>query len=317
MHNQILLSKIQPLRTLVLGGNGFIGSHLVDALVAQGHQVKVFDRPNTISLGLNNIQGVEVIEGDLTSEADIANALMGSEVCFHLISTVLPKSSNLDPVFDIETNLMGSVKLLNQAVKAGVKKIIFLSSGGTVYGPPLQLPIDEDHPTNPICSYGITKLAIEKYLGLYYQLYGLDYTILRLSNPFGERQRIHSVQGAVAVFLSKVIRKEKIEIWGDGSVIRDYIHISDVVNAMLASINYNAPNRILNIGSGYGMSLNELLDEIELVIGNKVVRSYTQRRPFDVPANVLAIGRAKEALQWEPKMAFTEGLQRMLNWLKR
>ena len=157
-------------------------------------------------------------EGDFTSDSDVASAVIGCDVCFHLISTTLPKSSNLDPVFDIETNLMGTVRLLNQVVKSGVGKVIFLSSGGTVYGPPQEIPIVETHPTNPICSYGITKLAIEKYLELFYQLHGVDYTVLRLSNPFGERQRIESSQGAVAVFLGKALRGEKIEIWGGENI---------------------------------------------------------------------------------------------------
>ena len=173
-------------------------------------------------------------------------------------------------VFDIETNLLGTVRLLNQVVKAKVGKVVFLSSGGTVYGPPQEVPIVETHQTNPICSYGITKLAIEKYLDLFFQLHGIDYTVLRLSNPFGERQRIQSSQGAVAVFLGKALRKEKIEIWGDGFVVRDYLHVSDVVSAMIASIDYQGSDRVFNIGSGSGVSLNEVVDGISQVLGRTI-----------------------------------------------
>ncbi len=309
--------RLSDKKILVLGGNGFIGSHLVDALIENGYSVKLFDRPNTVFLGGINALNVEMIYGDLNSEADIAAAVVGCDICFHLISTVVPASSNMDPIFDIETNLIGTVKLLNHAVKAGLKKIIFLSSGGTVYGVPTQLPIDENHPTNPLCSYGITKLAIEKYLHLYQQLYGLDYTVLRLANPFGERQRIHATQGAVAVFLGKALRNEKIEIWGDGSVVRDYIHISDVVTAMLSSMTYNGSERILNIGSGHGISLNEVLDGIELVTGNKVARCYTPQRAFDVPISVLAIDRAVNALNWKPDTTFITGLTHTIGYLER
>ncbi|KTD14154.1 UDP-galactose-4-epimerase [Legionella gratiana] len=307
--------KISDLNILVLGANGFIGSHLVDSLVEQGCSVRVLAR--TTSTHSTNIHSkhVQYIRGDFVKELDIANAMQGCDICFHLISTVLPKTSNLDPIFDLETNLVGSVKLLNHAVKSGIKKIIFLSSGGTIYGTPLYLPIDENHPTNPICSYGITKLAIEKYLALYNQLYGLDYTILRLSNPFGERQRINSMQGAVAVFLGKALSNEPIEIWGNGTVVRDYIHISDVISAMLQSITYVGAEHIFNIGSGQGISLNEVLDEIERVTQFEVKRRYTEGRVFDISTSILSIERAIKELKWAPKVSFTEGLTRMMDWI--
>lgn len=308
--------KISDLNILVLGGNGFIGSHLVDSLVEQGCSVRVLARSTPIHSIHINSKHCQYIRGDFVNELDIAKAMQGCDICFHLISTVLPKTSNLDPIFDLETNLIGSVRLLNHAVRAGIKKIIFLSSGGTIYGDPLYLPIDENHPTNPICSYGIAKLAIEKYLVLYNQLYGLDYTILRLSNPFGERQRIISAQGAVAVFLGRAMSKEPIEIWGNGSVVRDYIYISDVISAMLKSITYVGTEHIFNIGSGQGVSLNEVLNEIECVIGFEVKRRYTEGRLFDISTSILAIENAIKELKWSPKVSFKEGLTRMMDWIK-
>ncbi|CDZ76236.1 UDP-glucose 4-epimerase [Legionella massiliensis] len=307
--------KISQLNVLVLGGNGFVGSHLVSALVDEGHSVKVFSRSKPTYFDNINPQ-LQYIEGDITNDSDIAYAIKNSDICYHLASTVLPKSSNLDPIFDIETNLMATVRLLNQAARSGVKKVIFLSSGGTIYGAPLHLPIDENHPTNPICSYGITKLAIEKYLSLYHQLHGLDYIVLRLSNPFGEKQRISSAQGAIAVFLGKALRKEPIEIWGDGSVIRDYIHISDVISAMLQCIAYTGTEHVFNIGSGYGITLDEVLHEIEVVTGTKIERQYTPGRTFDVPVNILSIERAIQELKWKPRITFTEGLSRTMSWIK-
>lgn len=307
----------KSMRCLVLGGRGFIGSHLVDALLVRGHTVRCFDRPHVAPLGdahLSN-SNFELYEGDLVSEADVIEALEGCEVCFHLVSTTLPKSSNVDPVFDVESNVLGTVRLLTHAVKSGLKKVIFVSSGGTVYGVPTQLPIPETHPTNPVCSYGISKLAIEKYLGLFKHLHGLDYTVLRLANPYGERQRTNASQGAVAVFLGKVLRGEPVEIWGDGSVVRDYIHIADVVDALLAALERTASEHVFNIGAGRGHSLNEVLDAIENVTGRGADRRYSPGRVFDVPASVLSIDRAKQMLGWVPRLEFEQGISRFVEWL--
>ena len=306
------------MKCLVLGGRGFIGSHLVDALIAEGHFVRCFDRPHVMSLGAGHLSSpnFELYEGDLASDADVSKALTGCDVCFHLVSTTLPKSSNLDPVFDVESNVLGTVRLLMHAVSLGLKKIIFVSSGGTVYGVPKQLPIPETHPTDPLCSYGISKLAIEKYLDLFRQLHGLDYVVLRLANPYGERQRTHASQGVVAVFLGKVLRGEPIEIWGDGSVVRDYIHIDDVVNALILAIKSTGRENVFNIGAGCGQSLNEVLDVIERVTGQVADRCYLPSRPFDVPMSVLDITRARCALNWSPKVSFEEGLAKFSAWLK-
>lgn len=305
-------------RCLVLGGSGFIGSHLIDALLAKGFYVRCFDRPHVAPLGEPHLSNplFELYEGDLVSEADVSGALEGCDICFHLVSTTLPKSSNADPVFDVESNVLGTVRLLTHAVKAGVKKVLFISSGGTVYGVPMQVPIPETHPTDPICSYGISKLTIEKYLGLFKQLHGLDYTVLRIANPFGERQRTHASQGAVAVFLGKTLRGEEIEIWGDGSVVRDYIHINDVVSALMAAIDHVGDVNVFNIGSGSGLSLNEVLDSIEKVTNHKTRRRYMPGRAFDVPASVLCIERAKQLLNWAPRVEFESGIARFMQWLQ-
>ena len=319
MNNSKIITTPTPKRCLVLGGRGFIGSHLVDALLERGYRVRCFDRPHRASLGDSHLTNPDfaLYEGDLASEADVAEALVGCDICYHLVSTTLPKSSNADPVFDVESNLLGTVRLLTHAVKFGLKKVIFVSSGGTVYGVPTQLPILETHLTDPVCSYGITKLAIEKYLGLFHHLHALDYTVLRIANPFGERQRTHASQGAIAVFMGKVLRGEPVEIWGDGSVVRDYIHIADVVEALLISIEKSNGEHVLNIGAGRGHSLNEVLDAIEKVTGRLANRQYLPGRAFDVPVSVLSIARAKEALGWSPKVNFEQGLERFAAWLER
>ncbi|KVN81192.1 NAD-dependent epimerase [Burkholderia ubonensis] len=305
-------------RCLVLGGNGFVGSYLVEGLVAAGHQPVVFDRPQVRRIAeLEKLEGVTWVEGDFVNAEVLDEALEGCEYVFHLISTTLPKSSNDNPIYDVDTNLRGTLALLDAMVKRKARKVIFVSSGGTVYGIPRSVPITEAHPTEPLCSYGITKLAIEKYLHLYHVLHGLDYAVLRLSNPFGERQRFEAKQGAVAVFLGHALRGEPIEIWGDGSVVRDYIYISDAVRALIASMHESASNdRVFNIGSGEGHSLNQVLDAIETVLGRPVERRYLCGRSFDVPVSVLDIERAKRSLSWCPEVSFEDGLKNTAAWLQ-
>jgi UDP-glucose 4-epimerase len=313
-----LNAPARPKKCLVLGGRGFIGTHLIDALLDLGYIVRCFDRPNIQPLHKSHLENsrFELREGDFVSEADIAGALEGCDICFHLAFTTLPKSSNTDPVFDIESNVVGTVRLLTQAVQSGLRKIVFVSSGGTVYGVPKRTPLFETDATDPVCSYGITKLAIEKYLHLFHVLHGLEYTVLRIANPFGEGQRVHASQGAVAVFLAKILQGQPIEIWGDGSVVRDYIYIRDVVDALLAALERTTDERVFNIASGQGRSLNELIDSIESVTGCTAKRCYLPSRQFDVPVNVLQITRAKELLGWSPKTSFETGLKNFADWLR-
>ncbi len=305
------------MKCLVLGGGGFLGSHLSDKLLEVGYSIRIFERPNLKKYReFLCSEKIEWIEGDFANEDDLAQAVSGCDLIFHLISTTLPKSSNDNPVYDVETNLVGTLKLLSCASRAKVKKIIFLSSGGTIYGIPQTIPLCESHPNNPICSYGITKLAIEKYLHLYNSLNGIEYCILRLSNPFGERQKPSGAQGAVAVFLDKALKGEMIEVWGNGSVVRDYIYVQDAVSAMIKAIEYTGNNRIFNIGSGKGQSLNDIIDAIENLLGYKIKRTYSQGRPLDVQVNVLDIECARHFLQWTPQKSFQQGLKHTLVWLR-
>ena len=297
------------MKCLILGGAGFIGSHLAEGLLAEGHQVRIFDRPNlALPAELLADSRIEWHEGDFLNVDDLARVVPGNEVIFHLVSATLPKSSNDNPAYDVETNVIGTLRLLDIARTNEVKRIIFASSGGTVYGLPHTLPISESHSTEPLASYGITKLAIEKFLHMYRALHGLDYCILRLANPFGERQRVGAAQGAVAVFLHRAWHDETIHIWGDGSVVRDYIYIKDVVRAFVKALSYQGEPRVFNIGSGQGMSLNQLLAGIEALLGRPVAVEYEQGRKFDVPVNVLDISRARNLLGWQPTVSFRDGL---------
>jgi UDP-glucose 4-epimerase len=304
-------------KCLVLGGGGFMGMHLCKALTARGYPVRVFERPVSESLSAERARGsIEWVYGDFANQNDVAAAVAGCEIVFHLISTTLPKNSNDNPIYDVETNLVGTLGMLEAARTSGTRRVIFVSSGGTVYGVPKQVPISETHPTDPICSYGITKLAIEKYLDLYQRLHHLDYRVLRIANPYGEGQRPDTAQGAVAVFLNRALNDEPIEIWGDGSVIRDYLYISDVVDAFMRAAEYSGDSRIINIGSSSGYSLNDVLKAMEDLLGRPIERTQLPARPFDVPINVLDSTLARQELGWEARVPLRDGLARTLRWLK-
>lgn len=308
---------MNKLNCLILGGAGFIGSHIADALVTRGHKVRVFDRPRIDTKNLSNsLPHIELMSGDFSNESDIAKALDSIDIVVHLVSTTIPATSNENPVYDAETNIAGTVRLLELAKDAGVRKVVFASSGGTVYGEPSILPIPENHPTDPTCSYGITKLAIEKYLHLFHRLHGLDYSILRIANPYGERQNPHGGLGAVIVFLWKVLNGEPITIWGDGNVARDYFHISDLASAFVRVIEKTPPSKIYNIGGGRAYSLNEILAVIQAVTERDAIVNYTPARKLDVPVNYLDITRAKAELSWMPLVPLNVGIERTWDWLQ-
>ena len=301
---------------LVLGGAGFVGSHLTAALAQSGRQVKVFERPHVDRLAQLARKSVEVFTGDLLNPQALVPALRGTDTVFHLVSTTLPKTSNDNPAYDVESNVVGGLRLLALCREHGVRKVVFVSSGGTVYGIPKSVPIAEDHPTDPICSYGIHKLALEKYLQLAHRLHGLEYCILRPANLYGPGQRLDTAQGAVAVFLDRALRGQPIEIWGDGSVVRDYVYIDDAVDAILKAARFAGAPRIFNIGSGSGTSLNQLLAEIQKLLGRPLEVSYAPTRSLDVPANVLDPAAARRHLQWSASTPLGEGLRRTCEWLR-
>lgn len=301
------------MKCLVVGGNGFIGGHLVWRLVEIGHEVKVYDRGPTRFRSAP--EESEYVEGELGNYGLLRGAVEGVEVVYHLVSTTLPKTSNDDPVYDVRSNLVDTLQLLEACVDAGVRKIVFASSGGTVYGPPLGTPITEDHPTNPISSYGITKLAVEKYLGLFYHLHGLDYAVLRISNPYGPYQNPEGQQGAISVFLSRIRANRPITIWGDGSVVRDYLYISDLVDALVLAATIETAGKVMNIGSGVGASLNELIGIMFEVVGEKPAVEYLPARNLDVPVSVLDPGRASRELGWKPETGLPDGVGLTWRWI--
>ena len=300
------------MRAVVVGASGFIGSHLVDGLLEAGFWVSAVSRsqPGLLGAEAQAHPSFEHRSLDMTDGPGLEKAMAGADLVVHLACGSFPQSSNRDPRGDVQLNLLGALNVLEAARLAGVARLLLVSSGGTVYGVPQQVPIAESHPTEPTCSYGITKLAIEKYVALYRQLYGLNGLVLRVANPYGERQRLNGAQGVVPVFFGKALRGEPLEIWGDGSTVRDFLHISDVVTALLAAARYTGPERLFNIGSGRGLSLNDLVRLMEAELQQSLVVHYRPERGFDVPTNVLSIERARSCLGWSPQVPVAEGLRR-------
>lgn len=305
------------MRCTIFGGGGFIGSAIADRLLLDGHKLRIFERPRVEPYRkFLDTEQVEWTTGDLLSVHDVSAAVEGSDAVIHLVSTTLPKSSNDDPVYDVQTNLVATLQLLDVMVAKQVGRILFISSGGTVYGRPAYVPVDEAHPTEPEVSYGIVKLAIEKYLLMYQRLHGIRATILRVANPFGERQRIETAQGAVGVFLHRALKGQPIEIWGDGSATRDFIYISDVANAFATALTYEGSSSVFNVGSGTGTSLNQLIAEIEAVLGVAVERKHLPGRPIDVPVSILDNQLARREFGWEPQVGLREGLAKTAGWMQ-
>lgn len=301
------------MRALVLGGNGFIGSHLVDSLLADGHVVRVLDRGP--ELYRSPFAGVDYRFGDFGDAPVLAEALEGVDVVYHLVSTTVPSTSNLDPISDINGNLINTVKLLQLMNQKNVTRLVYLSSGGTVYGIPEIVPIPEVHPLKPICSYGVVKVAIENYMFMFQSLYGLRPIVLRASNPYGERQGNAGVQGVIGTFLKKAKSGESVEIWGDGSVVRDFIHVSDLAGLCLKA-GISSYTGIVNVGSGVGHSIRDVVAAVSSATGKVLHPVYKSRRAYDVPSVVLDISKASRVMDWEPVIELSDGVRRTWKWME-
>ncbi|MCI0449303.1 MAG: NAD-dependent epimerase/dehydratase family protein [Chlorobi bacterium] len=295
---------------IIYGGAGFIGSHIADDLLARNFKVTVFDKLNASRKNVEHIlDKIDFIEGDFNNKVDINKSSKKADYVVHLVSSTLPANSNLNPFYDVESNLLSTLNLLESCVKNNIKKVIFISSGGTVYGNPLKLPIKEDHPTNPMSSYGIIKLSIEKYLGLYRNLKRLNYKILRFSNPFGERQNPKLRQGLITHLLYRIKNKMPIEIWGDGKTIRDYFYIKDGAKSVYKSIIDNSQNYIYNISSSKGLSINQILEKFRRILKLNFKVKYLESRRFDVSVNILDNRLAAKYLGWETETDFSTALK--------
>ena len=298
------------MKIVVTGATGYIGSHLVEALLAANHNVHVIARSFPGLLRAKDIihPNLSCHKADISDINQILPIFASADVVYHLACSSLPHSSNNSPIDDVSININGSLNVLESSRLASIKKFIFVSSGGTVYGLPSVVPIPESHGTNPLCSYGITKLAIEKYVALYQHLYGLKGLILRVANPYGGRQNIESSHGVIPNFLNRALLRQPLYIIGDGSIIRDFVHISDLVSALIASCSYSGYENIFNIGSGVGLSILELVEKLELLLGRNLHVNFQEGRSCDVSTNVLSVTKAKSHLRWVPQISIENGL---------
>lgn len=299
------------MRIIIVGGSGFIGKNLSIEFAKLGNEVIIFDKSEPQFYGKNNGICIKYIKGDLTKYDSLENVLTKDDIVIHLISTSFPNNSNINIYNDAKGNILPSLVLLETCVKREVKKVIFASSGGAIYGKKDSIPISEREETNPISSYGIHKLITEKYMGLINSLYGISCVSLRIANPYGIGQHPFMGQGIISTALASAILERKFQIWGSGNAIRDYIYISDVVNAFVKVSQYDGKYSIFNIGSEIGLSINELIEIVEDVVGKKIIKEYVSQTTAEVGRNVLDCTRAKEQLGWQPKVKIQDGIRKM------
>lgn len=308
------LPSLQDIECLVLGAGGFIGSHLCRGLLKAGASVHGFGRNPKFA---GAVPPIHWTTGEFNDRAALGLALDGKKIVFHLLGGTNPEVSNKDPLADLQVSTVASVQLLELCRAAGVQKIVYLSSGGTIYGIPRSIPIAESAPTDPISAYGINKLTIEKYLSLFHHLHGLKTLSLRVANPFGPYQSPFRRQGVIPALIETYLAGRPIELWGDGSIVRDFLYVDDLTEAIVRAASYPGSQPVMNIGSGNGLSLLELVDAIgnALDLPRAEVR-FRPGRQGDVPANVLDIALAREELGWQPRTSLVEGVRRTADWIK-
>lgn len=307
------IGDLSRLRCAVLGAGGFMGTNLCRALIGRVHTLRAFGRRQSFPEAL---RGCDWMPGDFADPACLPAVVAGCDVVFHLVNATTPASANVDKIADLNANVASTLHLLDACRETGVKRVVFVSSGGTIYGVPDQVPTSEMIPTNPITAYGISKLAIEKYLGLYEYLYGLEYRVLRVANPFGPYQTALKNQGVIAAFVRRALTGKAIEMWGDGSVTRDYVYIDDVVEALVLAATHEGQGRIFNIGSGEGRSLNDIAAAIDRLLGASISVERCPGRPVDVPVSILDTTFAARELGWRARTEFEKGLRDTIAWMK-
>ena len=304
---------------LILGAAGFIGTNITIKLAENcDNKITIVDKhnewfSNILKFHFNN---VVIKESSLDFDMDYS-VLENQEVVYHLVSTNIPTTSNQHISSDIQSNVLFSSRLFEACIKYNVKKIVFISSGGTVYGKEVSCPLSENTPTYPISSYGLQKITIEKLLYLYNYMYGLDYRIIRLANPYGPYQRPNGVLGAVTTFTYKAIKGETIQVYGDGSVIRDFIYIDDAINGILKIVDGENKHHTFNLGCGYGTSIRDVLKTIESALNITLSVEYKEGRPVDVPSNYLDIERYEKYYGKLKPVSLKEGIKKTAEFMKR
>jgi UDP-glucose 4-epimerase len=304
------------MRILVTGGAGFIGSHVVDRFVAEGHEVAALDDLSTGFKHLVN-RAATFYEVDIRDAGALESAIseFQPEIIDHHAAQIDVRRSVLDPVYDAETNVIGSLNLLQSSSSNGVRKIIYASTGGALYGEAKQLPADEDHPVNPESPYGVSKHTVEHYLYLFRLVEGIDYTILRYPNVFGPRQNPHGEAGVNAIFIGLMMEGKTPVIFGDGEQVRDYLYVGDVAEANVLALEKGS-QEILNLGWARGVSVNDIFHALKSLLDFPGEARYAERRAGEVQRIYLDAERAKRVLGWTPNVSFEEGLERTIAWYR-
>ena len=303
------------MKILVTGGAGFIASQIADAFIADGHKVFILDNLSTGFETNINPKAVFI-------KADIGDKSLSSlfekekfDVVNHHAAQMDVRRSVADPAFDATTNILGTINLLQNCVRTGVKKIMFASTGGAVYGEQNYFPADEKHPTAPLSPYGISKLAVEKYLFFYHAQYNLNYTILRYANIYGPRQNPFGEAGVIAIFSTKLLRRDQPVINGSGLQTRDYVFVSDVVKASLTTLNDEASD-IYNIGTGIETDVNELFHIINNIAGNGMVEKHGPPAAGEQMRSVITSDKIFNKFNWRPSTKLDVGLKHTVNFFK-
>ena len=304
------------MKILVTGGAGFIGSNIVDAYLAAGHEVFVLDDLSSGSLD-NLSQKAKFFQMDIrdpkVEKIFVENKF---DVMNHLAAQMDVRKSVADPVFDSTVNVTGTLNLLENCRKHGVKKVIFSSTGGAIYGEQDYFPADENHPTRPLSPYGIAKLAVEKYLFFYNAVHTMDYVVLRYANVYGPRQNPHGEAGVVAIFSSKLLNGEEPVINGDGSQTRDYTFVGDVVSANVLALDYPKSD-IFNIGTGRETDVNALYTKLRNAVGSSAPEKHGPAKAGEQLRSVIDYSKARKILGWEPRVGLDEGIKLTVDFFRR
>ena len=304
------------MKILVTGGAGFIGSHVADALIAEGHTVHVLD---DLSTGREENVPAQATLHVFDIRSDETAALMAREqydVLIHHAAQMDVRASVADPSFDADVNVRGFLNLAEAGRKNGLDKILFASTGGAIYGEPDYTPQDEEHPLRPVSPYGITKLTTEKYLYFYQQQYGIDYVALRYANIYGPRQNPHGEAGVVAIFTQYMLDGKQPIINGDGKQTRDYVYVGDVVDANLKALRYEGSG-IFNVGTGVETNVNELFRHLRTLTGADAEEQHGPGKPGEQQRSVLGYRRTERELGWTPHVDIENGLAKTVAWFER